>query len=61
MADNRTESGQPDRSLINTSEKYEMDYWTEKLRVSEQQLIAAVKAVGNSAEKVTEYLKRPNK
>ncbi|ACU07692.1 hypothetical protein FIC_01244 [Flavobacteriaceae bacterium 3519-10] len=57
MADNKNKSGEPDRSLINTSERYEMDYWTKKLGVSDEELKRAVKAVGNSAEKVAVYLK----
>lgn len=57
MADNRSKSGEPDRSLINTSEKYEMNYWTKKLGVSEAELREAVKAVGNSADKVQAFLK----
>ncbi len=57
MADNTSKAGEPDRSLINTSEKYEMDYWTKKLGVSPAELKAAVKSVGNSADKVRAYLK----
>ena len=46
---------------INTRISLEQDYevrdWTKSLGVTEAELTAAVKAVGNSAEKVREYLK----
>jgi hypothetical protein len=61
MADNKKKTGEPDRSLINTSEKYEMDYWKKKLDVSSQQLTGAVRAVGNKAENVEKYLKDKKK
>jgi len=57
MADNKSKAGEPDRSMINTSERYEMEYWTKKLGVSDAELKAAVKAVGNSVEQVTAYLR----
>ena len=49
MADKKNKKGESDRSLINTSEKYEMQYWKDKLKVSPQQLTGAVRAVGNKA------------
>lgn len=57
MSDNKSNTGNPDRSLISTSEKYEMDYWSKKFNVSHDELKKAVQAVGNSADKVEEYLK----
>jgi hypothetical protein len=60
MADNKKKKGEPDRSLINTSEKYEMQYWKDKLKVSPQQLTGAVRAVGNKAADVENYLKNKN-
>lgn len=47
-----------DRKLIAMDEPHEVRSWTESLGVSEQQLKAAVAAVGNSAEKVREYLRK---
>ncbi|MDM0050591.1 DUF3606 domain-containing protein [Variovorax sp. J22R115] len=47
-----------DRKLISLTEPHEVRSWTESLGVSEQQLKAAVAAVGNSAEKVREYLRK---
>ncbi|MBS0240303.1 MAG: DUF3606 domain-containing protein [Proteobacteria bacterium] len=58
MADDRSKKGPQDRSRINLSERYEVDYWTKEFGISEGKLEAAVKAVGSSAEAVREYLKR---
>jgi len=59
MSDDKTKKGGPDRSRINTSEDYEVRYWSEKFGVSHEELIEAVKASGsNSAEKVEAYLKK---
>jgi hypothetical protein len=52
MADDKKSRGEPDRSRINTSEDYEMQYWTELFGVSRQQLLEAVNKVGNSAAAV---------
>lgn len=57
MADDKTKRGQPDRSLINTSEDYELQYWATKLGVSKDRIKEAVKQVGNSAEAVTRFLR----
>ncbi len=56
MADDKTNRGQPDRSLISMSEPHEVAYWTKALGVTKEQLAAAVKAVGNSAKKVRAHL-----
>ena len=56
MADDKNEVGVPDRTRINLSEEYEVREWTKSLGVSEDELRAAVDAVGNSADKVREYL-----
>ncbi|MES2338791.1 MAG: DUF3606 domain-containing protein [Pseudomonadota bacterium] len=57
MADNKTNTGAPDRDRINMSEDYEVNDWTASLGVSRERLREAVNAVGNSADKVPEYLK----
>ena len=57
MADDTSVRAGIDRSRINTSQDHEVRYWTEELGVSAEQLQAAVKAVGSSADKVREYLK----
>lgn len=58
MADNKSNTGAPDRDRINMSEDYEVRDWTESLGVSRERLQEAVDAVGNSAEKVREYLNK---
>jgi hypothetical protein len=61
MGDNKKRTGEPDRSRISTSERYEMDYWKEKFDVSSQQLTGAVRAVGNNAKEVEKYLRDKQK
>jgi len=58
MSDNKTKTGSPDRNLINTSEDYEVRYWSEKFGVSATELKDAVKAVGNSADAVKKHLNK---
>jgi len=57
MADDKRHVGAPDRDRISLGEDYEIRDWTEALGVSEAQLREAVDAVGNSADKVRDYLK----
>jgi len=45
-----------DRKLIALHEPHEVRSWTESLGCSETQLRDAVKAVGNSADEVRQYL-----
>lgn len=54
--DDKTKRGPADRSRINMHEDYEVAYWTKLFGVTRQQLQNAVNAVGNSAEKVAQYL-----
>jgi len=56
MSDDKNIRGPQDRSRINTSEDYELQYWSEKFGISRERLIEAVEQVGNSADKVEEYL-----
>ena len=62
MADDRTMRGSPDRDRIRVEEKYELRQWAKGLglSVSKEELVAAVRAVGNSAEKVRQHLKEKN-
>ncbi|HZP88249.1 MAG TPA: DUF3606 domain-containing protein [Burkholderiales bacterium] len=53
--DDTTRGRSQDRSKVNLHEDYEVRYWTQALGVSEEQLAQAVKAVGNSADRVREY------
>jgi hypothetical protein len=57
MNDNRNLRGEPDRSLVNMSESYEVEYWTKRLGGTKQRLQQTVNAVGNSAAKVEAWLK----
>ena len=57
MTDSTNKRGEPDRSLINVSQDHELRYWTQTLDVSEDELRAAVAAVGPQADKVREHLR----
>ena len=46
-----------DRKLISLKEDYEVRDWTKALGTTPEKLKEAVSAVGNSADKVREYLK----
>jgi len=61
MSDDKNKRGPVDRSRIAMSEEHEVRYWTKELGVSEQELQKAVKAVGNSADKVREHLREQGK
>jgi hypothetical protein len=57
MSDNTNTRGEPDRSRINVNQDHELRYWTQALDVTEEELRAAVAAVGPVADKVREYLR----
>ena len=57
MSDDLKKTGQ-DRKRISLKEPHEVRSWTESLGITEQQLKAAVAAVGSSVEKVREYLRK---
>jgi hypothetical protein len=59
--DDLNKRGPQDRSRISLSEDWEVKWWTESLGISVLQLKEAVKAVGNSVEKVREYIKKNNR
>lgn len=60
--DNKTKKGQQDRSKVSTSEKYEIQYFKDKMNVSSQAVIGAVRATGSSDRKTLEaYLKKRHK
>lgn len=46
MSDDLTNRGPKDRDRVNTTEAWELKYWSTKFGVTEQQLKDAVKAVG---------------
>jgi len=55
MRDDLTKAGL-DRKLIALEEPHEVRSWTESLGCTEEELRAAVRAVGNSAEKVRQHM-----
>ena len=58
MADDTKKKGPQDRTRININEKDEVDYWKNKLGVSEEELRSAVQRAGPSADAVEKDLKR---
>jgi hypothetical protein len=57
MSDNKSMRAPQDASRVAMGEDYEVEYWTKKFGVSGNELAAAVKAVGNSADAVEQHLK----
>lgn len=58
MSDDKSKIGGPDRLRVNVHEKYEVQYWTNKWKVTEAQLRAAVAKVGVMAADVERELKK---
>jgi hypothetical protein len=56
MADDLKNRGAQDRARVNVNEDHEVRYWTQKWGVSKEQLAAAVKKVGVSADAVAREL-----
>lgn len=56
MSDDLNQRGPQDRSRINVNEPHELRYWTKELGVTEEQLRAAVQAVGVSATSIREHV-----
>lgn len=47
-----------DAEKINLSQKWEIDYWTENLHITESKLREAISKVGPYVSDVKEYLKK---
>lgn len=58
MADDKSNTGEPDRSRVSLSEIYERKYWADKYGVTAERLTAAVEAVGNSPDDVEKWLSK---
>ena len=58
MSDDKSKPGGSDRTRINVNESYELRDWSNKFKVTPDELKAAVKSVGTSAKDVEEYLKK---
>jgi hypothetical protein len=56
MSDDLKNRGPQDASRINLQEEHEVRYWTQALGVTREQLEAAVRAVGVSADAVRRQL-----
>ncbi len=56
MPDNLTKKRPQDAKRVNLSQPYEIKYWCWKWDCTEKELRQAVKAVGDSAAKVGQYL-----
>ena len=56
MSDDRTQSGPQDRSRININEDYELQYWSQKFGVTNEELVHAVDAVGPMVTDVAQRL-----
>jgi hypothetical protein len=57
MADDKNLRDGRDRSRVSGSEDYELQHLAEKLNVSTEEVRRAVEQVGNSREKVEEWLR----
>ena len=58
MSDNKSKQEGRDKSKISGEEDYEVSYMAEKMKVSKERVLDALKAVGNNREKVMEYLSK---
>jgi hypothetical protein len=58
MADDLSKRGKPDQTRINVNERWEVEWWTKHLGVSEVQLRNAVKTVGPMVANVKRHLGR---
>lgn len=58
MSDDTQAPGGQDRKRINVNEDYELRDWSQKFGVTPNEVRAAVRAVGDQADKVKEYLSR---
>jgi hypothetical protein len=56
MSDDPSKRGKQDRPRINVSEDHELRYWTEKFRVSQDELKSAVQKLGPMATDVQQHL-----
>jgi len=58
MGDDKSTSHGQNRQRINVNHAYELSVWSKSLRVTRERLKEAVRAVGDCADKVREYLKQ---
>ena len=58
MSDDKTKGGSPDSKRINLNQYYEVESWCKKFKCTKKELRDAVKAVGDSVERVEEYFSK---
>jgi hypothetical protein len=56
MADDKTKVGGQDRQRINVNQDYELRDWARSLNTTPERIKEAVKAVGDRADKVREWV-----
>ena len=56
MPDSKQKTSSPDRDRINVNEDHELRDWATRFGVGTNEVKAAVKAVGDNARKVEEYM-----
>ena len=61
MADNKNSRGSRDRDRVAGNQEHEVRYLAEKLNVSTEEVKKAIEKVGNSREKLEEYLRKGNR
>ncbi|MEP7157087.1 MAG: DUF3606 domain-containing protein [Betaproteobacteria bacterium] len=49
----------PQRSNINVSENWQVQYWTTRFRVTEAELLTAISLVGNAAADIRQHFGVP--
>ena len=59
MADDLQKRGPIDRSRVNVSEPWEIEWWSKKWSISPERLRAAVAEVGVMANDVADHLGKP--
>lgn len=58
MSDDKSKRGTLDRMQIDSNDKSEVQYVAEKFGVSAEEVVSAIKSVGNDREKVYQRLKQ---
>jgi ElaB/YqjD/DUF883 family membrane-anchored ribosome-binding protein len=56
MADDTSKTGGQDRDRINVNQDYELRNWAKSMNTTPERVKEAVKAVGDRADKVREYI-----
>lgn len=58
MTDDKTNRGSPDNKRIDKNDPSEVRNWCKSFNCTKQELFDAIDAVGTSAKRVKEYLKK---